>query len=211
MDPATGSWNGVAVGLAAALAKGLGVPYQVVESAEPPKIAGEAGTGKWDVAFLPIVPGAALPVAFTSPYMLVPHGLTVRSDSNIQNLAQADQPGVRIASDAGSGHTLQLIAYLKHAQVVQVSGEDQGLQMLQSGQVQAYASGRFELLQLAAKLNWLRVIDGDFFVAHFAAAVPTAHGAGLAYLSIFIEREKASGAVAGLIAATGLVSLSVAS
>jgi polar amino acid transport system substrate-binding protein len=201
----------VAVGLTAALAKSLGVPYQVVETAVPPKIAAEADAGKWDVAFLPIVPGPALPVQFTSPYMLVPHGLTVRSDSNIQNLAQADQPGVRIASEAGSGHTQQLISYLKHAQVVQVAGEQQGLQMLQSGQVQAYASGRFELLQLTARLNWLRVLDGDFFVAHFAAAVPTTHAAGLAYLSDFIEREKASGAVAALIAATGLVSLSVAS
>jgi polar amino acid transport system substrate-binding protein len=210
MDATTGSWTGVGVGLAAALAKALGVPYQVVETSDPPKIAAEGSAGKWDVAFIPFFPPAAQQVAFAPAYMLVPHGLTVRSDSGIQNLAEADQTGIRIASEAGSGHTQMLIAYLKHAQVVQVTSEDQGLSMLQTGQVQAYASGRFELLRLAGTMNWLRVLDGDFFVAHFAAAIPNGHAAGLAYLERFIASEKASGAIAALIASTGLVSLSVA-
>ncbi len=208
-DPATGAVKGVAVDMATALAARLGVPFEIVEVDEPPQILAGAGAGKWDIAFLPVTPATAQAVDLTAPFMLVGHTFVVRADSALHSITDADKPGIKIASGADAGHTPPLAAYLKQAQLLKVD-DTTAIEMLKTGQVDAYASGRFILLKTASQDSSLRVLDGDFFVGKLGLAVAKGHAEGLAYLTQFVEQVKSSGTVQKAIDATGLQALAVA-
>jgi polar amino acid transport system substrate-binding protein len=202
-DTATGEYIGVAVAMAAALAARLGVPLEIVEVDAPPQILAGAGSGKWDIAFLPITEATAQAVDLTAPFILVGHTFIVRADSSFHNITDADKPGIRIASGTDAVHTPPLAAYLKQAQLVKVD-ETAAIAMLKAGQVDAYADNRFALIKMASQDSSLRVLDGDFFVVKLGVAVAKGHADGLAYLTQFVEEAKSSGMVQKAIDATGL-------
>src|SRR5712691_11826649 len=68
-DPATGELRGVAVDIARALAKRLGVELVMVEYPSPPSVLDGLETGAWDVGFLAIDPSRAVLVDFSPPYL----------------------------------------------------------------------------------------------------------------------------------------------
>jgi polar amino acid transport system substrate-binding protein len=96
-DPATGELRGVAVDLARALAARLGIEFVPVEYASPPKVLEGLKVGAWDVGFLGVDPARAAVVDFSPPYLQIDATYLVPAGSSIRNLADADQPGVRIA------------------------------------------------------------------------------------------------------------------
>jgi polar amino acid transport system substrate-binding protein len=202
-DPASGAYRGIAVAMATALAARLGVPLEIVEVDAPPQILGGVGAGKWDIAFLPVTPDTAQAVDLTAPFILVAHTLIVRADSTFHAIADADKPGIRIASGTDAPHTPPLAAFLKQATLVKVD-ETGAIAMLKAGQVDAYADNRFTLVKTASQDPSLRVLDGDFFVAKLGVGMTKGHGGGLAYLTQFVEQAKSSGMVQKAIEATGL-------
>lgn len=208
-DPVTGVYKGVAVAIATALAARLGVPLEIVEVDTPAQVLSGAGAGKWDIAFLPVNPDSAQAVDLTAPFLLLGHTFIVRTNSALQNITDADKPGIRIASGTNAPHTAPLAAYLKQAQLIKID-ETAGIAILKAGQVDAFASGRFALIKTASQDPSLRVLDGDFFVGKLGVAVSKGHSAGLAYLSQFVELEKSSGKVQAAINATALQALVVA-
>ena len=209
-DPASGNLRGIGVDLSNALAQQLGVPVDFVSYPDPGAAVASAAAGLWDVGILPVNDLATAAADLTAPFLLVPHTYLVRADSAIHSVADADQPGVRIASVASSGHTPVLAGKLKHAQLVRVDTEAAGVQMLAAGQVDAYADGRPALRGLAAQVPGSRLVSDDFFVANFALAVPKGHATGQAFLAHFIESQKASGAVQQAIDRLGKPDLHVA-
>lgn len=209
-DPATGALHGIGVDLVNALAQQLGVPVDTVSYSDAGAAIAAAQSGAWDVAILPVMPKVAAVANLTSPFLLIPHTYLVRADSTIRTVADADQPGVRIASVAGSPHTAVLASQLKHAHLVPVENGAAGLKLLATGQVDAYADGRSALRALAAQVPNSRLVADDFFVAHFALAVPQGHATGQAFLTRFIESEKASGFVQQAIDRLGIPDLAVA-
>lgn len=68
-DPKTGEPRGVAVELAHELAWRLKVPLEIVPY-DAAKVAADARSNKWDVAFLAVDPALAADLAFTSPYVV---------------------------------------------------------------------------------------------------------------------------------------------
>ena len=209
-DPASGNLHGIGVDLANALAQQLGVPVDFVSYPDPDGAIATAAAGVWDVSILRVSDKAKAVADLTAPFLLLPHTYLVRADSSIHSVADADQPGVRIASVASSGHTHILAGQLKHAQLVPVDTDAAGLQMLASGQVDAFADGRSPLRGLAARVPGSRLVSDNFFVANFALAVPKGHATGQAFLAHFIESEKASGAVQQAIDRLGMPDITVA-
>jgi len=201
---------GVAVALATKLATRLGVPLVTTVYDNPPAVLAAAQSPGWDIAVLPIVPGTSAAVDFAAPVILLPHTLLVRSGSSISTMAQADQPGVTIASDAGSPHTAVLAKQLKNAKLMPVASDDAGLAMLKAGQVDAFADARLAMSQNLARVPGSHVLSEDFLNIRFGPAVTKGHAAGLAYLTELAEELKASGAVQQAITAAGLSDVSVA-
>ena len=209
-DAATGTLHGIGVDLAMALAQQLGVPVTTVSYSDSGAAVASARSGAWDVGILPVNAQAAAVANLTSPFLLVPHTFLVRADSHIRTVADADQPGVRIASEAGTPHTAVLAGQLKHAQLIKVDNTAAGLRMLAAGQVDAFADGRPALRAIAAQVPGVRLVADDFFVARFALAVPLGHTTGQAFLARFIESEKASGFVQQAIDRLGKPDITVA-
>lgn len=201
---------GVAVDLATKLASRLGVPLVTTIYDSPPALLAAAQSPGWDVALLPILPATSNAVDFAAPMILIPHTLLVRSGSSISTMAQADQPGVTIASEAGKPHTAMLAFRLKKAKLVPVASDTAGLAMLKAGQVDAFADGRFAMSQDMAQAPGSHVLTDDFFIGRVGLAVTKSHAAGLAYLTAFVDELKASGAVQQAITGAGVSDVPVA-
>ena len=201
---------GVAVDLATALASGLGVPLVTTVYADPPALLAAANSPGWDVAVLPMTSATVAAVDFSAPVILLPHTLLVRSGSSISAMAEADRPGVTIASAANSPHTAVLAGQLKHARLVKVATDADGLAMLKAGQVDAFADGRFKMPQDMSAVPGSHVLTDDFLTARFGFAVTKGHANGLAYVTQFVEQLKASGAVKSAIDKTHLSDINVA-
>ncbi len=202
--------TGIGVGLASALAARLGVPLTATVYPDPPAVLAAAHSSGWDVAVLPMLPALTAAVDFSPPVLLLPHTLLVRPGSSIQNLAQADQPGVRIASEAGAPHTPVLAGQLHHATLVRVDDDTEALAMLKAGRIDAFADARLAMPSDQAKVPGSTVLGEDFFTIRFGIAIAKGHGATLAWLTAFVEQLKASGTVKQALDAAHLDGVNVA-
>jgi polar amino acid transport system substrate-binding protein len=205
-DPSTGELKGIGVDLGKDLAARLGVPFVAV--VYPKMTAAMADSSHWDIVFGPTSPSPA--ADFSSPFLLIPHTYLVATSSGYHTAQDVDQTGVKIASVAGSPHTPKLQAALMHATVVLVPDDATGITKLEAGQVQAYASGGFDLFDLTTQISGYRVVDGAFFTAQFGIGLPKGHAAGMTYISEFVSAAETSGLIQQAITRTGKQDLQVA-
>ena len=206
-DPATGELRGVAIDLARALAARLGVEVLPVEYSGVARVLEGLKDGAWDVAFLAVDPARAAQADFSHPYMQIDDTYLVPAGSPIRNVADADQPGVRIAVERGASTALVLSRMLKRAELVPAAA---AFDLLRAGNANVLAGPRAALLRLSAQLPGSRVVEDRFGVILYAMLVPKGHAGRLAYLSEFIEEAKASGLVRQAIERAGLRGVQVA-
>ena len=100
---------------------------------------------------------------------------------------------------------------MRHAELVRSYHLRGSFDLFVNDGLDALAGLRPALLQDAERLPGSRVLDGRFTSVQQAMGTPRGRdGAGYAYLQAFVEEMKATGFVAGRIAAHGVVGLSVA-
>jgi polar amino acid transport system substrate-binding protein len=209
-DPATGEVRGPALDLARTLAARIGVELQTVEYPRSGAVLEGVQTNAWDVAFLVIDPARTAEADFSPPFMQSDFTYLLRAGSSIRNVADADQPGVRIAVPRGDASELYLSRILKRAQLVRTDNIAGAVNLLRTGQADAYAGPRPNALAEAERLPGSRVLEDRFAVASRAALVPKGNAGRLAYVSEFIEEVKASGLVKQIIERHGLRGVQVA-
>src|SRR5256712_11593919 len=141
-DPATGELRGVAVEIARALAKRVGVDLVMVEYPSPPSVLDGLKTSAWDVGFLAIDPSRAALVDFSPPYLQIDATYLVREGSSIRTAADADQPGIRIAVTRKSVEEIVLKRSLKQAQLQEVDTIPAGFELLRAGNADVLAAPR---------------------------------------------------------------------
>jgi polar amino acid transport system substrate-binding protein len=203
-DPVTGELRGVAVDLARRLAARLGVELVPVEYQSPGSILEGVKIGAWDVAFLGIDPARLDQADFSSPYLQVDSTYLVPPGSSIRNVADADQPGIRIAVSRNSGEDFALTRMLKRAEFVRVPNINAGFDILRAGNAEVLAVPRPTALQFSAQLPGSRVLEDRFHAVFHAIGVPKGQAARLAYVSEFIEEAKATGVVQQALERAGL-------
>ena len=159
------------------------------------------------MAFLAVDPARAAQADFSHPYMQIDDTYLVPAGSSIRNVADADQPGVRIAVERGASTALVLSRMLKQAELVPAGA---AFDLLRAGSANVLAGPRAALLRLSAQLPGSRVLEERFGVILYAMLVPKGHAGRLAYLSEFIEEAKASGLVRQAIERAGLRGVQVA-
>ncbi|MBP8873831.1 MAG: ABC transporter substrate-binding protein [Polaromonas sp.] len=202
---------GVSVDLAHELAKRLGVPLELLVVTGAAKSVAALNEQQADVGFFAIDPLRSAEIAFTAPYVLIEGCYLVRQDSLIQNNAQVDKVGNRIAVGTGSAYDLFLSREIKHAQLVREANVasvveaflEQGLEV---------AAGIKQALQSKAQANpKLRLLDGHFMVIEQAMGVPKKYGAEVAdYVNAFVKEMKQSGFVSAAMNRYGVTGASVA-
>ncbi len=209
-DPATGTLSGVGVDLGNELGRRLGVPVQISGYEVARDMVAQFQAGKLDASLWLIDPANAGQFGFSTPYLIDDQTFIVRADSPIRTAADADKPGVRIATTAGSVFYTVLQRQLKQATLVGIDYTDQ-LPELRSGQVDAFAQLRSRLTKDAAQQPGLRVVDGRFGVAQQAIILPKGRPEALAFVNQSVSDLIANGFIQQSVARAGSQGLQIPS
>jgi polar amino acid transport system substrate-binding protein len=198
-NPITGELTGPGIDMSCKLGEGthtqfVAIPYLGV----PPLLAGLAN-GEWDAAFA--FDQTLEPPGITAaiPHIGVDNTYLVRNDAPFQKVADVDAPGVRISVAQGSAGDIYLSRTLKDAILVRTPATPQALDLLRTGQVDAFAGGRGPQVLAFIACCGGRLLPDNFLIANLAIVVPdtaAVHtGAGLEYINEFVDWAKTSGLV----------------
>lgn len=201
---------GVAPDLARAMAHELGVDVVFVPYPSPAEVADAADTGAWTVALIGADPLRARRIGFTAPYVEIESTYLVPPGSSLVTPEDVDQPGQTIAAFTGSAYELWLRRNLKHATLVAATNIEDSLNRCRDGRLSALAGLRSRLVMDRESWPGSRVLDTNFMKVQQAVGTQKDKAAGLAYLQGFVEKVKAEGLVASLIARHKADGLSVA-
>lgn len=206
---AAGEPAGVSPSMAAAIAERLGVTVRYVPYPRPGELADAVGTDAWDIGLIGAEPQRAEKIAFTAAYAQIEATYLVPAGSPITEMAQVDQPGVRIAVTARSAYDLWLERNIHRATLLRTESLDSACELFVKDGLEALAGLRPRLLTDIQKLPGARILPGQFTAVQQAVGTARANTAAAAWLHDFVEEAKASGRVAGFIAQHGVTGLSV--
>jgi polar amino acid transport system substrate-binding protein len=129
---------------------------------------------------------------------LVPQGSKIATPSDI------DVKGMRVGVTAGSSSDAVLSRDLKNAEVVRVSAIKLVAGMFANGGIDAFATNKATLFELAEQSPGAKVLDGQWGMERHAIAIPKGRDQGREFVRQFTEDMKAKGAVDAAIARAGL-------
>jgi polar amino acid transport system substrate-binding protein len=190
-----GTYRGVTITLAGALAKKLGVPLEFVPFLGTGEIQAAAASGTWDVAFMPVDETRKRFVDFGAPYHLLQSTYLVAPGADVKTVADANRADLRIAGVEGTATFRASNAASPNATHISLKGVDEAVALMKAGKADAIALSRESLTGLAAQIPGTHILDGGFLNSTTAVAVPKHKPEALAYVTAFIEQSKASGLV----------------
>lgn len=203
-DAQTGASLGVAYELGHALAQQLQVPVQVVQFQRVAEVIEALKVGQVDMTFTNATAARAKDVDFTRPLIQLELGLLVPRQSSIQSFADVDKTGVRLGVSQGSSSQGVLGQRLKQATLVPVPSLTQVQQMLASGQLDAFATNKGILFELAEKMPGMQVLGDNWGVENLAIAIPKGRDAAMPYLLDFANKAQQSGQINQMATRAGL-------
>lgn len=192
---ATGQARGVSVEIGQALAQRLGVPYEQVEFPRLALVLDALKAGQVDFTVTNATPARAVDMNFTPPLVLLELGYLALPDSRVQTMADVDQAGVRIGVSQGSTSQGTLGRLYKSAAVVPTTSLQAAGEMLQSRQIDAFATNKGILFEMTDRLPGARVLPGNWGLEQLAIAIPKGREAGMDAVRRFADQVKADGTV----------------
>ena len=203
-DPNAGGPKGVGYDLGKHLASRLGVAYTPIVFSRNAEVLEAVKTGEADIALTNATAARMKDMDFGPPVFEVELGYLVPKGSAIAELSGVDVTGIRVGVTAGSSSDATLTRDLKHAEIVRAANFDAAIEMLSAGSLNAYATNKASLFEMAEKLPGSRVLDGRWGVEHFAIGIPRGRDQGLPFIRQFTEAAKSEGLVKAAIARAGL-------
>src|SRR5438128_1478325 len=198
-DPITGALTGPGIDMSCKLAQGTHAQFVAIAYLGAPPLLVGLANGDWDAAFA--FDQTLEPPGITAaiPHIGVDNTYLVRGDAAFQKVADVDAPGVRISVAQGSSPDIYLGRTLKYATLVRTPATPQALDLLGTGQVDAFAGGRGPQVIAFIACCGGRLLPDNFLIANLAIVVPDTavghSGAGLQYISEFVDWAKTSGLV----------------
>jgi polar amino acid transport system substrate-binding protein len=189
----TGGYSGVPVDLGKAMAAELGVPVEYVAYANSGKITDAASTGAWDVTFLPQDPDREKKMSFGPIYEVADATYIIKAGSPIKDFATLDQVGVKVAAVNDTTTMRGAQAHLKNAKIAGYQTYDEIFNLLENGEIDAFALSRDQLNEMAKKIPGTKVLEETFKKTVTAVAVPLNHPQSLAFATKFVKEAIASG------------------
>ena len=203
-DARTGASHGVAFELGHALGQALGVPVQVVRYPRVAEVMEGLKRSEVDMTFTNATVARAKYVDFTAPLIQLELGVLVPKGSAIQNFADVDRAGARLGVSQGSSSQGVLGQRLKLARLVPVASLDVAQQMLQRGDLDAFATNKGILFELSEQVPGSQVLTDRWGVENLAIAIPKGREAGRAYLNDFAQARVREGDVKRMSERAGL-------
>jgi polar amino acid transport system substrate-binding protein len=206
----SGALHGVPCDLGAALAKGLGVPFEIVAAPNTGELTDGVSSGAIDIGFMPVDDERRQRVDFSPPYFVIESTYLAAAASDIKSLPDVDRPAVTVVAIAGTTTIRAAGRSLKTATIVPAKSVDEALAMMKEGTAQALALSRDSLRPLQKELPGSRILDGAFQTTGVAIALHKDRPAALAFATDFMVRAKADGTVRRAFDDAGLSQLPIA-
>lgn len=203
-DARTGQAVGVALDLGRELAKQLQVPFLPVEFRRVAEIVEALKAGEIDFTFTNASEERARVVQFTEPLIDLELGYLVPADSPLDSIAQIDQAGWRIGVTRGSSSEGKLAKTYKHATLVPTASMKAATDMLASRQIDAFATNKAILSEMADSLPGARLLPGNWGLEHLAIAVPKGRDAAMPFLREFAARVRRDGTLQAIVEKSNL-------
>jgi polar amino acid transport system substrate-binding protein len=207
----TGEPTGIAPDICRAVAKRLNVPLDLTGYKTQDEVIEAAASGRCGIVLVGSDPARAQKVTFTPAYVELEATYLVLEDSPISDVAQVDQPGMRIASYHKSAYDLWLQRNLKHATLAHAPSLQASNDLFISDRLDALAGLKTGLVAIAQKVPGLRVLEGRFTGIQQAIATKKANTEAVEFLSTCVEEFIRSGLVTDLIRQYEVQGLSAAS
>jgi polar amino acid transport system substrate-binding protein len=206
VDPKESEPRGVGYELGKELARRLGVPYEPVVYPKNADVQEAMKTGNADVAFTNRTPARQKEMDFGPAYLLIELGFLVPANSPItsSDLAVIDQKGRRVGVAAGSTSEGTLSRELKNAEVVRATTNQDGADMVAAGKIDAFATNKATLFELAAKTLGVKVPSDRWGEERHGIAIPKGREQGVPYITAFTQDVLAQGLVNAAMDRAGL-------
>jgi polar amino acid transport system substrate-binding protein len=188
-----GGYAGVPVDLGKEMAAQLGLAVEYVVHQNSGQITDAAGNGTWDVAFLPKDPERETRMSFGPIYEVADATYIIRAGSPIASFATLDQPGIKVAAVNNTTTMRGAQAHLRNAKVTGYQTYDEIFNLLQNGEIDAFALSRDQLNAMAKKIPGTKVLEETFKKTVTAVAVPLKHPQSLAFVSKFMTEARSNG------------------
>ena len=192
---ADGRERGVTVDLGRELAARLSVPARLLEFPRLAAVLDALEAGEIDFTITHATPARAARADFTPPLLEIELGYLLPPGSPIATIADVDREGVRVGVSQGSTSQGVLARRFARARVVPTPSLDAAHALLAGGQVDAFATSKAILHELADQLPGARILPGRWGLEQLAIAIPRGRDAAMPALRGFADDARARGLV----------------
>ncbi len=204
VDPRTGESHGLSFELGKELARRLGVPFEQVNYQRISDVLEGMKAGDVDFTISNSTPARAEFVTFSQTLLTIELGYLVTAKSAITAIADVQKSGLRVGVTKNSTSQGTIPKLLPNAIVVPAENYKRGVEMLEHGEIDTYATNKPTLFEMSDLMPGSRILDGRWGEEHLAAAIPREHAAGLDYIKGFVADVQGSGLVGRLADQAGL-------
>ncbi len=196
--------RGLGLELGRAFAAFLEVPFEPVMYETNGEILSAAREELLDLVLVNATPVRAQYLALAEPVLFTDQTYLVGPNCSVTNIAQIDQAGLRIGVSAGSTSEATLPGLLKQAEVVSTQGLDQVVDLIRKGKLDAFATNKPVLFELADRLSGAVILDGAWGTESIALGIPKRREMALETLRNFSQAAQSSGLVEQAVRRAGM-------
>jgi polar amino acid transport system substrate-binding protein len=195
-DSKTNEVHGLSYDLGQELAKRLNVPFEQVSYQRISDVLEGMKAGDVDFTVSNSTPARAATVTFSQNLLTIELGYLVAANSPITAVADIQKPGLRIGVTKASTSQGTIPKLLPNATVVPAENYKRGIEMLEHGEIDTYATNKPTLFEMSDQMPGSRILEGRWGEEHLAVAIPKDHEAALEYIQRFVQEVQTSGLVA---------------
>ncbi len=196
--------RGLTVDIGREMARRLGVPARIVVYPRVAEVVAALQRGDADVTITNATAERQKILDFAPPLVALELGVLVRAGSPVTSLDGMDRPDARIGVSQGSSSERVLGGRLKSAKLAPQPTLQHAAQALRQREIDAFATNKAILHELAGNVPGARVLDGRWGLEHLALGTGKGRDAALAWLKAFNTAMAAEGQVARAAERAGL-------
>jgi len=203
-DGKTGEAHGLSFDLGQELAKRLDIPFEEVRYQRISEVIDGMKAGDVDFTISNSTPARAEIVTFSQTVLTIELGYLVTATSSITTIADVQKPGIRVGVTQGSTSQATIPKLLPNAVIVPAQNYKRGIEMLERGEIDTYATNKPTLFEMSDQMKGARMIEGRWGEEHLGVAIPKGREAAVDYINHFIEDVQTNGHLARVIEQSGL-------
>jgi polar amino acid transport system substrate-binding protein len=203
-DSKTNEVHGLSFDLGQELARRLNVPFEQVSYQRISDVLEGMKAGDVDFTVSNSTPARAASVTFSQNLLTIELGYLVAAASPITVIADIQRAGLRIGVTQGSTSQGTIPKLLPNATVVPSENYKRGIEMLEHGEIDTYATNKPTLFEMSDQMLGSRVLEGRWGEEHLAVAIPKGREAALEYIQHFVQEVQSNGLLTQSVERAGL-------